>query len=106
MKLYPAEKDRGLACQIAFEWPNDQDVMSEIERLKIEGTDKQKGKPSKEEMIKALWNTANNAFTPAKDKNAAIRIIAEIKGDIAKVSDGSDTDKRMPTAPQYKIVTQ
>lgn len=106
LKLFPSEKDRGLACRIAFEWPNDPEVILETERLKVEGTDAQKGLPTKEDIIRKLLDNANSQYASVKDKNAALRIIAEIQGHISKNPEDDSASKRMPTAPVYKLVSE
>jgi len=104
-KLYPAEKDRGEALRIAFAWPNDPVVILEIERLRKDGTNN-KDIPTKEEMIAEMWRLTQNEKVAPKDRATMARLVAEMLSFIPKVTDGSETSKRMPTAPIYKIVNE
>lgn len=103
LKLYPAEKDRGAACRIAFAWPNDPDVIAEQLRLRADGYTGKK-LPTKEEIIDEMWELARSKEVSPRDRANAARLIAEMQSFIKQ---DQDTDsKRMPTAPVYKLVSE
>lgn len=105
LKLYPAEKDRGEALRITFAWPVDPAVIIEVERLKKDGA-KNDAIPSKESVIEEMWLLAKNERVQPKDRATLARLVAEMLNYIPKVSDGSETSKRMPTSPVYKVVSE
>jgi len=100
-RLLPREKDTGERCRIAFAWPDDPDVILEIQRLQ-KVAPKADGTPSKQEVIKEMWLLAKNERTLPKDRAMLGRLVAEMMGYIAK---GEDTEaKVMPREPTYRIV--
>lgn len=103
LKLFPAEKDRGEACRVAFAWPTDPEVIIELQRLRNEGVNNAKV-PTKEQVIETLWDLARNEKVAPKDRAVSARIVAEMMNFIPKAGDGEDTKRRMPTAPVYQIV--
>ncbi len=103
LKLFPLEKDRGRACQAAFAWPNDPIVLAELERIKGSTEYEDPDIPNKKKLIKMALDVYNNQYTSAKEKNAAIKLIADLQGLIIKATDDSE-GKRMPLMPVYKIV--
>lgn len=104
LKLFPAEKDRGEACRVAFAWINDPEVIIEIERLKKDGC-VNKRIPTKEEVIEQLWELVKDARTSAKDRGLNARLIADMLNYIDKTG-GVEESRRMPSAPIYKMVTE
>lgn len=105
LKLFPSDRDRGEACRITFAWPNDPEVMEEIARLQESGYG-QKKPPTKAELIQMALDVYNHAFTSPKEKNAAIKLIADLQGMIVKAETLDINSRRMPSAPVYKIVTE
>lgn len=105
LKLFPSEQERGEACRITFAWPNDPEVIIEMERLKKSGHSN-KNIPTKEKVIEQLWQLAQSDRTPPKDRVAMARLVAEMLAYIPRPSDGTSEAPRMPTAPVYRIVTE
>lgn len=68
--------DIGSACKCALEWPKDQTVLDEIERLNAEVPDEQI--PTKVNAALVAWELANNRFIEAKDRILALRLFSEI----------------------------
>lgn len=102
-KLYPGEKNIGRVCEISFTWPNDPEVIVELERLK---KDLPNAKiPTKEQVIEQMWLQVQNDKVPAKDRAATARLVAEMLGYIKK-DEGDDGKQRMPAHPLYKIVDE
>lgn len=100
-KLYPNKNDIGIASYIAMNWPYDEYVMqlldekrkNYVEPVGLELSD----------MLKILTDIANDNNAMRKDRIAAVRTIAELKG-IGK-NNGEDGDlPEMPRQPVYKIV--
>lgn len=104
LRLYPAEKDRGTACQVSFSWPNDSTVILEIARLEEEGITKKL--PKKQDAIELAWKLASSDNVAPKDRVAMLRLMADMSGFIAKIAESDIESKRMPTAPVYKMVTE
>ncbi len=105
IRIFPAEKDRGLACQAAYNWPEDAEVVAEIIRLKNTGSASQKGLPGKDDLVRLLWSLAQNEKVSPKDRKDTIRVIAEVQGHIVKANE-DEAPKRMPSKPVYKIVRE
>lgn len=100
--LFPSEQDTGKACYISMNWPSDPEViahMADKARESLSG-------PSKDDVVREMWDLAKDVRYNGKDRVAAARIVAEIKGFITK--DGSDdgAKKVMPSAPVYRIVSE
>lgn len=106
LKIYPSEKDRGKACQIAFSWPKDPFVIAEMQRLRETTEYEDPELPSKKRLIAMAMEVYSNQFTPPKEKNAAIKLIADLQGFIVKAESLDINNRRMPTAPVYKIVNE
>lgn len=103
LKLYPSEKDRGEACRIAFSWPNDPEVIIELERLKTVVVPN-KDIPTKEQFIAEMWKLAKSENVSPKDRAAAGRLVGDVMGFVKTPSADEGLGKRMPMQPVYKIV--
>ena len=106
LKLFPLDRDRGKACQISFSWPNDPEVIAEIQKLKDSEEYENSDLPSKKKLIQMAMDIYNDKFTPPKERNAAIKLIADLQGFIVKAESLDINNRRMPTAPAYKIVNE
>jgi hypothetical protein len=105
LKLFPSDRERGKACQVSFSWPNDPEVIAEIERIKETTEYEDPDLPSKKKLIQMALDVYKNEYTSAKEKNSAIKLIADLQGFIVKAESGADL-KRMPTMPVYKVVSE
>jgi len=106
LKLFPSERERGRACQITFSWPNDPEVIAEMQRIKETTEYENPELPSKKKLIAMAMSIYDHPMTPAKEKNAAIKLIADLQGFIVKAESLDINTRRMPTAPVYKIVNE
>lgn len=106
LKLFPSDRERGKACQITFSWPQDPFVIAEMQRLKETTEYENPELPSKKRLIAMAMEVYSNKFTPPKEKNAAIKLIADLQGFIVKAESLDINNRRMPTAPVYKIVSE
>ena len=77
LSVFP--NDTGSACQYAFEWNNDPEVLEEIQKLK-ETVDDSEVLPNKIETANAAWSLANNEYLKGADRVNALRLFAEIAG--------------------------
>lgn len=106
LKLFPMEKDRGKACQVTFTWPQDPYVIAEMERLKSDGWSAYKP-PTKFELIQKAMAIADNEKISPKERNAALKLAAELQGMIVKASTlDLDDNRKMPQHPLYKVVEE
>lgn len=98
-RLYPEQKDRGVACQIAAEWPKDPFVISMMaEYGEVGGTSRT---PTKSEVIEQLWKLAKDDKVMAKDRVAAAFMVAKV---LKYVDSGDDVERKwLPRDPVYKI---
>lgn len=102
LKLFPSERERGMACYAALNWPNDDEVIAEIKQLRESGVTATG--PNKDELIATLWEVVNDLRENGKDRIAAARLISEMNGYIKK--DGEDSIKKtMPKMPVYKVTS-
>lgn len=106
LKLFPSDRERGKACQITFSWPQDPFVIAEMQRLRETTEYEDPELPSKKRLIAMAMEVYSNQFTPPKEKNAAIKLIADLQGFIVKAESLDINNRRMPTAPSYTIVKQ
>ena len=108
-KIYPSEQDRGKACQIAFSWPNDPFVIAEMNRVRESEEYEDPELPSKKTLIKMLLAIKNDATISPQEKKeqiSALKLIADLQGHIVKAESLDINNRRMPTAPVYKIVNE
>lgn len=104
-QLFPAEKDRGAMLMAAFHWPADPVVIAALAQMEDERPTA-KGVPTKDEVIAEMWKQVLNDRTPAKDKAATARLVAEMLKYIPKQGEDENDVKRMPSAPVYKVVEE
>lgn len=106
LKLFPSDRERGRACQVTFAWPDDPFVIEEMERLKSSPTYSNPDIPSKLDLIKSAKQLADNVNVAPKERIAALRLIAELQAFIVKAEAQNDNNRRMPSMPVYKVVSE
>jgi hypothetical protein len=76
--------DTGLMLKVANEWPKDQIVKNEIERLRIDEPELSEDQIIKNELCDELVKIAKNKNTFASDRIKAIHAWALLKGQISE----------------------
>lgn len=99
VSIFPADKDLAKAIQIANEWPNDEFVIAEQERLLrevgVEGF-----LPNKAQVANELYKIGTDPMAKKGDRVKALEAYSAIMGYVQKPStagEENDTDARLPT---------
>lgn len=88
------------AGQAALQWTKDLTILERIRQAKLNGGVEPKPLDTKEEKLAKLEAIYNDPDVGMKERLAAMRLHAEIQGEIVKAIDKSINDKRTPRVPQ------
>lgn len=75
--------DIGECCRAATQWPNDPEVLAELDNLKNAATLEDQ-LPGKVEAGQLAWQLANNDWLKGKERVEALRLFCEVAGHIEK----------------------
>lgn len=96
--------DIGECCRAATQWPNDPEVLAEIENIKNNAT-LEEMLPNKVEAGQLAWQLANNDWLKGKERVDALRLFCEVAGHIEKgIARGKETTE--PNAIQKVMLVK
>lgn len=91
------EENIPIASRMAIEWPKDEFVIQELNKLKVVKT-----VPSRDEVVNRLWELSKDRNVDPKDKVGALKVLAEVCGYIEQK--GTKIDVNNVNNPKVMIV--